>query len=91
VAAGEPATAAKGRVLVDRYEELRHQALGGGGHGWRLGLAVLHRQGLVAWIHAWDDITPLGSASSPARVRPTECNEVVAVLASMALAVVEGG
>jgi hypothetical protein len=91
VAAGEPATAAKGRVLVDRYEELRHQALGGGDHGWRLGLAVVYRQGLVAWIHAWDDIAPLSALPPPARVRPTEANEVVAVLASMALAVVEGG
>jgi hypothetical protein len=91
VAAGEPATAAKGRVLVDRYEELRRQALGGGGHGWRLGLAVLHRQGMVAWIHAWDDIAPLSTVPPPASVPSTHCTQMVAVLASMALAVVEGG
>lgn len=91
MAAGEPAAAAKGRVLVDRYEELRRQALGGGGHGWRLGLAVLHRQGLVAWIHAWDDIACLSASPPPARVPSTEDSQVVAVLASMALAVVERG
>jgi hypothetical protein len=78
-------------VLVDRYEELRRQALGGGGHGWRLGLAVVHRQGLVAWIHAWDDVAPLCPPPSPARVPSTDCSQVVAVLASMALAVIEGG
>jgi hypothetical protein len=52
---------------------------------------VVYRQGLVAWIHAWDDVAPLCPPSSPARVPSTEANEVVAVLASMALAVVEGG
>jgi len=37
--------------LAARYEELRSQALGGSGRG--LGLAVLLRQGMRAWVEAW--------------------------------------
>ena len=75
--------------LVERYEELRRRALGGEPDGWRLGLAVLQRQGVAAWIHAWDDIAPAAArrGSSPA---PERCNELVAVLACMALGVAAG-
>jgi hypothetical protein len=83
VPAGEPASVAEG--LVERYEELRRRALGGETDGWRLGLAVLERQGLAAWIHAWDAIAPapVPAGSTPA---PAGCEQVVALLASMALA-----
>jgi hypothetical protein len=89
VSAGEPASRAED--LVERYEELRRRALGAGtADGWRLGLAVLERQGLAAWIHAWDDVAP---APVPARSTPAPagCEQVVAVLASMALACAAGG
>jgi hypothetical protein len=45
--------------LVDRYEELRGQALGqsvGGGPG--LGLALFIRRGMAAWMGAWSNCTP---------------------------------
>ena len=89
MAAGEPASGAD-RRLVERYEELRRRALGGEADGWRLGLAVLQRQGVAAWIHAWDEI---GSAPVPARSTPAPagCEQIVAVLASMALACAVGG
>lgn len=88
MAAGEPASAAEG--LVERYEELRRRALDGQADGWRLGLAVLQRQGVAAWIHAWDAVapTPVPARSTPA---PAGSEQVVAVLASMALACAAGG
>jgi hypothetical protein len=75
--------------LVEHYEELRHRALHGECDGWRLGLAVLQRRGVAAWIHAWVDLAPAPArrASSPA---PGQCNELVAVLASMAIGVAGG-
>jgi len=75
--------------LVEHYEELRRRALGGEADGWRLGLAVLQRLGVAGWIHAWDAIAaaPARSAPSPA---PGRCDELVAVLASMALGVAGG-
>jgi hypothetical protein len=75
--------------LVEHYEELRRQALHGDPNGWRLGLAVLQRQGVVAWIRAWDGIAP-ARASAVAAGAPPECGELVAVLAGMALCVAGG-
>jgi hypothetical protein len=68
---------------------LRHRALHGECDGWRLGLAVLQRKGVAAWIHAWGDLAPAPArrASSPS---PEHCTELVAVLASMALGVAGG-
>src|SRR5207248_9364283 len=74
---------------VERYEQLRAQALGGDPSGWRLGLAVLERRGVVAWTRAWQAAVP-----APARVAPLEqvavSDELVGALASMALACVSG-
>jgi hypothetical protein len=74
---------------VERYEQLRAQALDGDPSGLRLGLALLERRGVVAWTRAWR-----GTASAPARsaipTRPADNDQLVGVLASMALACVSG-
>jgi hypothetical protein len=41
--------------LVARYEELRSQVLGGSGR--ELGLVLLLRQGMRAWVEAWSNCT----------------------------------
>jgi len=74
---------------VERYEALRRHALGGAASGWRLGLAVLQRRGVAAWARAWQ----AAAASPPARPpvgTPVGGDELVAVLATMALACVRG-
>jgi hypothetical protein len=91
VAAGEPAARCESSGgLVERYEELRRRVLGGQPDGFRLGLAVLQRQGLAAWLRAWDD---LGAVVTTPRSTPPEVSagsaasdKVVAALASMTLA-----
>ena len=74
---------------VERYEQLRAQALEGDLSGWRLGLALLERRGVVAWTRAWQTTT-----SPPARpaipVPAADSDQLVGVLASMALACVAG-
>jgi hypothetical protein len=75
---------------VERYEALRRHALGGAASGWRLGLAVLQRRGVAAWARAWQ----AAAASQPARPAadiPLGGDELVAVLATMALACAGGG
>lgn len=70
---------------VERYEALRRHALGGEASGWRLGLAVLERQGVAAWLRAWQSTAPATMARPPSDV----CvggDELVGALASMALA-----
>jgi len=71
--------------LAERYEQLRRRALDGAPDGFRLGLAVLQRQGMAAWIGAWEEI---GGAPQPQqRTQAAHASDaVVAVLASMALA-----
>jgi hypothetical protein len=91
VAAGEPAARYEGSGgLVERYEELRRRVLGGQPDGFRLGLAVLQRQGLAAWLRAWDDLGAVvtTSKSTPPEVSAASAasDKVVAVLASMTLA-----
>jgi hypothetical protein len=85
--AGEPALPGQGQDLADRYEELRRRVLSGEADGHRLGLAVLLRQGVAAWMHAWDGI----SAAPPRPPAPGpqpdgDVGAMVAVLVSMALA-----
>jgi hypothetical protein len=88
VAAGEPAAPGNNAGGVERYEQLRGRVLGGQPDGFRLGLAVLQRQGMAAWLRAWDD---LGTVETPPK-RPADAattvvsDAVVAVLASMTLA-----
>ena len=74
---------------VERYEQLRAQALEGDPSGLRLGLALLERRGVVAWTRAWQTTTP--TAARPAITTPAaDTDQLVGVLASMALACVAG-
>jgi hypothetical protein len=90
VPAGEPATGSGDGELVERYEQLRRRVLNGEPDGFRLGLAVLQRQGLAAWLRAWDDLgavaNPPTSTSPDVPTGPVASDMVVAVLASMTLA-----
>jgi hypothetical protein len=75
---------------VERYEQLRAQALHGDPSGWRLGLALLQRRGVVAWTRAWQTTTP--APARPTIATPAaDSDQLVGVLASMALACVSGG
>jgi hypothetical protein len=49
---------------VERYEQLLAQALDGDPSGWRLGLALLQRRGVVAWTRPWQTTTPLPAPGS---------------------------
>jgi len=94
VAAGEPATTEQQRELVGRYEQLRADALAGGGHGWRWGRALLERQGLAVWIDTWrqlPDPAPVRPGRAAAVAVPAASEQLVAVLAAMALAVTTRG
>jgi hypothetical protein len=74
---------------VERYEQLRRRALDGEVQGWQLGLAVLERRGVAAWLRAWQLTTPApaaGPSARPMAPQPMAAAEVVGVLASMALA-----
>ncbi len=84
--AGEPARSPAGPELAERYEQLRRSALAGEGDGQRLGLAVLRRQGLAAWAHAWDAISPAPPPSAPVPPPDSDVSAMVVVLVSMALA-----
>jgi hypothetical protein len=73
------------------YEDLRRQALEGNSSQRGLGMALLLRQGMVAWMKAWLQSTPRpqeGSkppASAGAVVADDRLGEVVVILAAMAL------
>jgi hypothetical protein len=72
---------------VDRYEQLRRRALHGEPEGWRLGLGVLCHRGVAAWLRAWHTTAPTAIAAPPAAQR-VGSDELVGVLASMALAAI---
>jgi hypothetical protein len=74
---------------VERYEQLRAQALDGDPGGWRLGLALLERCGVVAWTRAWQTTTPAPARPAIA-ASAADGDQLVGVLASMALACVSG-
>jgi hypothetical protein len=69
---------------VERYEALRRRALGGEPSGWRLGLAVLQRQGVAAWLRLGQALPP----PSPTRTDDAlvGADALVGVLTTMALA-----
>ena len=75
--------------MAERYEELRRRALHGEPDGFALGLAVLERQGVVAWIRASRDIA-VAPDRSAVRVPVAGCGELVALLAGMALSALGG-
>jgi hypothetical protein len=76
---------------VERYETLRRRALGGDASGWRLGLAVLHRHGVAAWLRAAEAIAPSSPAPRPVDVPAGTGDELVGALATMALACLGAG
>jgi hypothetical protein len=87
-----------GPEQVERYEDLRGHGIGhGGGH--RLGLALLQREGMKAWLDAWSSCTtrearPLCEASDDCdRVRALRLTRdvaaVVRLVASMAMATLQ--
>lgn len=85
-----------GAGLAQAYESLRRQALAGG-PGYASGLALLLHSGMLAWMRAWSQITPVlelrpapvaagleglgGEATFPLQAR----GEMTRVLAQMAL------
>lgn len=74
---------------VERYETLRARALDGDASGWRLGLAVLERQGVTAWLRIGQAI----SAPPPTHNPDNACidnDALVGVLSTMALACLGG-
>jgi hypothetical protein len=74
---------------VAGYEELRSQVLDGGGCHHGLGMALLLRQGMAAWMKAWMESTPRvpdDRRTTPAAALPENGHhEIVAILATMAL------
>jgi hypothetical protein len=79
---------------VERYEQLRSQALSGEPIGFRLGLALLERRGVAVWLRAWPGTAPVRDAqpSAPRVVElPAASGELVRALAGMALARVAAG
>jgi len=89
VAAGEPAATDEGAALLGRYEQLRLDALAGTGQGWRWGRAVLERRGVAAWLATWTEleVRVTSPVTSGATGSPEGGEQLVAVLAAMALAV----
>jgi hypothetical protein len=75
---------------VERYERLRRCALGGDPDGHRFGLALLERRGVSAWARAWQTTMPAPPSPRPAVEAPAGADELVGVLASMALACLAG-
>lgn len=77
--------------LVNRYEELRCQALGEVGRG--LGMVLFLREGMKAWMEAWMNSTPSTAERAPASrgasiaVPEVIRNEAILVLVEMALGV----
>ena len=80
---------------VERYEQLRARALDGEPSGFRLGLALLERRGVVAWSRAWGRTAPARARAAPSRTLASgpfaADDDLVRALASLALARVAGG
>jgi len=78
---------------IDRYEQLRRRVLCGEPSGWQLGWGVLASRGVAGWLRVSHTIVP-SPQRHPARETPVGLvgsQQVVGVLASMALACVEAG
>jgi hypothetical protein len=77
--------------LVNRYEELRCQALGEMGRG--LGMVLFLREGMKVWMEAWMNSTPSTAERVPASpgtsipVPQIIRDEAILVLVEMALGV----
>ena len=75
---------------IDRYEQLRRRVLDGEPSGWRLGLGVLSGRGVAVWLRVWHTTTVAAPQHQPAVPAPIGSDEVVGVLAAMALACLDG-
>lgn len=91
-AAGSPPPAIRvGDELAGRYEDLRRHMLAGGGSRPRLGLTVLLREGLAAWITICATPAPAmapgrdPSAGAALQLADDGHADLVHVLAAMAL------
>jgi hypothetical protein len=87
-AAGNERKEGPGDGDVEGYEQLRQRALCGDATGWRLGLAVLERRGVAAWLRVRRDGAGPPNRSTP--IQPAslrDAGELVEVLAAMALGV----
>ena len=74
---------------MERYEQLRAGAVDGRPAG-GLGLALLIARGVAAWARAWPDGAPAPSARRAPAPEGGEGQQIVAVLADMALACLDG-
>jgi hypothetical protein len=87
VPSGAPSTA----TLVASYEALRRLALGqrGAGDGPSLGLAILLRQGVAAWLRAWAICSrpsdPVARTAPPLTIPSLVHTELAQLWAHMAL------
>ncbi|HME69526.1 MAG TPA: hypothetical protein VKM54_06615 [Myxococcota bacterium] len=74
------------------YEELRGRVLAGRAAGSRLGLSLLLRSGMVAWMEGWaacslgESAAQAGEVARRVEPLPDECGaDLVSLLANMAL------
>ena len=80
-------------TLSDGYERLRDHILAGSPGGGRAGLAVLLREGVVAWMERMTAVTP-GLSAHPGDATPITITEplhagLVQILTSIALGRIE--
>jgi hypothetical protein len=78
--------------LTAHYEQLRDDALSLAGHQPTLGLDLLLRQGMAAWIQAWSACAqkPGVEAVPPSAPRPTNSLDVRVQMASILAGVILG-
>jgi hypothetical protein len=74
---------------VQRYEQLRGAAVDGQPAG-SLGLALLRARGVAGWMRAWPGCTPVPSKPGTLALPSGGAQDIVGVLAEMALAVAAG-
>jgi hypothetical protein len=73
---------------VARYEELRRHTVERQILAGRLGLAILLRQGLAAWVEQWSKVpapAPSTERSRPSPLPDSTSTDLINVLAAMAL------
>lgn len=75
---------------MERYEQLRTCAVGGQPAG-PMGLALLMRGGLAAWARAWPDTAPPPAGRHAPALPADGGQQIVGVLADMALACLARG
>lgn len=74
---------------MQRYEQLRSVALGGGAGGHALGLGLVMGRGLAAWMAAWRTVTPAPATNLAPQPPAVASSAVVVVLAAMAVGLLQ--